>query len=231
MKLLLYDIDGTLLYTHGLGRRVVAGVLSDLLGRPVEAHGADFSGKTDPQIFRELLEREHGARGDVGDLAAAVREAIAIYEGRMDAALRQARVTALPGAAEALAATAAHEGALVGLLTGNLQPLAYGKLRAAGLDVAHVVEGLGGFGSDHEDRDCLGPVALARAEAHAGRPFSGADTIIIGDTPRDIACARAIGATAVAVTTGNFCAEALAGADYILPSLEPLDALLDLLGA
>ena len=230
MTLLLFDLDGTLLQTHGLGRRVVAGVLSAQLGRDVDPYGASFSGKTDPQIFRELLLREHEAGADVGEMEAAIRAAMAAYEARMAGQLASAAVTALPGAVEAVERLAAHDGLLLGLLTGNLQRLAYAKLARAGFHPDHFAPGLGAFGSDHEDRDCLGPIALERAAAHAGRAFAGSDTVVVGDTPRDLACARAIGATAVGVATGNYTRDHLAGADLVLDSLADVDVLLELLG-
>lgn len=223
MRLLLFDLDGTLLVTHGLGRRVVAGVLTDLLGRPVDPYGASFSGKTDPQIFRELLVRESATGADVDDLDSTVRKALARYSRAMAERLRTAEVTALPGARALVDRLAARDDVVLGLLTGNLQPLAYAKLRAAGFPDGLFAPGLGAFGDDDEDRDCLGPHALRRAGALAGRPFAGAEAVVIGDTPRDIACARAMGAAVVGVATGAYTRDDLAEADLVLDSLDAVE--------
>jgi phosphoglycolate phosphatase-like HAD superfamily hydrolase len=210
--------------TNGLGRRVVAEVLAEHFGRPVEAYGTDFAGKTDPQIFRELLTRE-GARDVDRDMAVT----LAAYQRRMAEALTIATITPLAGALELAATLAGRTDLLLGLLTGNLQALAYAKVGRAGFGEHTFRPGLGAFGSDHEDRDSLGAIALARAVAEAGRPLTGAETIIVGDTPRDIACARAIGAVAVAVASSNFSADALREADIVLESLAAPDELLGLL--
>ena len=231
VKLVLFDLDGTLLRTEGLGRRVVSGVLTEQLGRPVDPFGASFAGKTDPQIFRELLVRERDLGAALDDIDTAIQTAIAAYQTRMADAILDAVVTALPGAHAVVKRLADDEGVLLGLLTGNLERIAYAKLARAGFAPAHFVSGLGAFGSDREDRDHLGPIALERAAAHARRPFRGADTVVVGDTPRDLACARAIGAVAVGVASGHHTADDLAGADLVLGSLEEADALLDLLTA
>jgi phosphoglycolate phosphatase-like HAD superfamily hydrolase len=226
MRLVLFDVDGTLLITNGLGRRVVAEVLSAQLDRPVDSYGASFSGRTDPQIFRELLTRE-----GVEDIEHAMRRALTTYEARMAEAIAGATITALAGALPLIDQLARRDDVLLGLLTGNMQPLAYAKVHRAGFGADHFRPGLGAFGSDHEDRDQLGAIALERAGAAAGRVFTGENAIIVGDTPRDVACARVIGATAVAVATGNFSRAELAEADLVVDSLDAADALMDLLGS
>ena len=106
----------------------------------------------------------------------------------------------------------------MGLLTGNLEPLGYGKIARIGLGPAELP--FGAFGSDAADRNALPAIAAQRASAALGREVTGADLVIIGDTPRDIACARAAGATAVAVATGRHGADELAEADVVLETLE-----------
>ncbi len=223
-RLVLFDVDGTLLVTNGLGRKVVGEVLAAQLGRTVDSYGASFSGKTDPQIFRELLRRE-----GVADLEPAIEKALLDYRVRMSEAIAAATITALAGAVKLIDQLAQRDDVLLGLLTGNLQPLAYAKVHRAGFRAGRFALGLGAFGSDHEDRDCLGLIALERAGKAAGRTFTGADTIVVGDTPRDVACARAIGAAAVAVASGNFSRDELGEADVVVESLESPGELLGLL--
>ena len=224
MRLILFDVDGTLLITNGLGRRVVGEVLASQLGRTVDSYGASFSGKTDPQIFRELLGRE-----GVEDIEPAMRRALEAYEARMAAAIADATITALAGALPLVDRLAERDDVVLGLLTGNLQPLAYAKVERAGFRAGRFAPGLGAFGSDHEDRDCLGGIALQRAGAATGLTFHGHDAIVVGDTPRDVACARVVGATAVAVVSRHFSHADLSEADLVLDSLDAADALVDLL--
>lgn len=115
----------------------------------------------------------------------------------------------------------------MGLLTGNLEPLAYLKIERINLTATELP--FGAFGSDHADRNALPLVAAERASARYGRTVAPEELVIIGDTPRDIACARAVGATAVAVATGYFTTEELREADVVLDTLEAFS--LDLLPA
>jgi phosphoglycolate phosphatase-like HAD superfamily hydrolase len=123
---------------------------------------------------------------------------------------------------ERLAAGGAHR---LSLVTGNLEPIARLKLRAAGLG-RYFPRGQGGFGSDHEDRSELPAVARARA-GRDGRPWPREQTILIGDTPRDIACARADRVRCIAVTTGRYGRDELRGADAVADDAEQLAELLD----
>lgn len=199
-------------------------MLAAQLGRVVDSYGASFSGKTDPQIFRELLTRE-----GVADVEPAMALALATYEARMAEELATATITALAGAVDFVEQLAGRGDVLLGLLTGNLQPLAYAKVDRAGFRAGRFAPGLGAFGSDHEDRDRLGAIALERARAAAGRDFRPDEVLVVGDTPRDIAAARAIGATAVAVASGGFGRADLAEADLVMESLDRAEALLGLL--
>ena len=222
MKLLLFDIDGTLLHTNGLGRRSVEATLLALHARPISTAAVSFSGKTDPQIFREIL-REEVAEG--GHLDEAVGAALAAYQAEMHRRIGEAELVMLPGVRPLLDHLATTDVTL-GLLTGNLEPMAYLKLAALGLDGYFR---FGAFGSDHEDRNGLAEVAASRAEAHTGRRFAGRDIVVIGDTPRDIECGNAVGAFTVAVATGHFDRDALAAhaPDLLLDSLEETEPLLD----
>ena len=214
---LLFDIDGTLLQSHGVGRRSIEASLESEFGRAFDTSAVSFSGKTDRQIFRQILEaaRDHGL--DTGDPDDAAERLMAAYAERMHAALPDAHVEALPGAVELVQRLAA-DGADLGLLTGNLQPLAFAKVGRLGLGPAEFP--FGAFGSDSEDRNALPAVAIERAAAHLGREVDPADVVVIGDTPLDIACARAGGCRAVAVATGRYGADQLAEADVVLETLE-----------
>jgi phosphoglycolate phosphatase-like HAD superfamily hydrolase len=197
VKLILFDIDGTLLTASGAGRRALDQALRDVYGTagPIDAY--DFRGGTDPQIIRDLL--RHAGMGDE-TIAAGEAAAYRRYEALLEAEIGDGRgVSLYPGVRELVATLAARDDVLVGLLTGNIEAGARIKLRPTGL-WPHFR--LGAYGSDDADRTRLPRVAAHRAEQLVGRVFRGPDTVIIGDTPRDIGCARAFGATAIAVATG-----------------------------
>lgn len=223
MKLLLFDIDGTLMHTHGVGRRSVETVLSELVGREVSTEGISFSGKTDPQILREVLVAVEAEADLTGDR---FPEAVEGYQRVMRETFDPEGVTVLPGAVEIVERLAERDDVQLALLTGNLQAMAYLKMRAIGLD-AHFP--FGAFGCDSENRNELPAVAVERAEAHAGRTFQPEEIVVIGDTPRDVDCARAYGTKVVAVATGRFSREELAehGPDLLLDDLSDLDACID----
>lgn len=224
MKLLLFDIDGTLVRTNGSGRSAVENALSELVGRPVSTSGVGFSGKTDPQIMREVL----GANDvDVSDEL--VQDAIDVYTQAASDALRASDVTMLPGVAELLDVLHAHEEAHLGLVTGNVERMAYRKLEAVELDRFFR---FGAFGSDHSDRNRLPPLAIDRAHTHTGIRFAAEHVVVIGDTGRDVECSRRSGARAVAVCTGHYDRADLAThhPDALLDDLRDTDAALQALG-
>jgi phosphoglycolate phosphatase len=197
VKLVLFDVDGTLLTANGAGRRALDRALRDVYGTagPIDAY--DFRGGTDPQIIRDLL-RQAGLGDEVivADEMAVYRR----YEALLEAEIGDGRgVTLYPGIRDLVETLAARDDVVVGLLTGNIEAGARIKLRPTGL-WPHFR--LGAYGSDDADRTRLPLVAANRAERLMGRAFRGPDTVIIGDTPRDIGCARAFGARAIAVATG-----------------------------
>ncbi|ARA91716.1 MAG: HAD family hydrolase [Bacteroidetes bacterium] len=214
MKLLLFDIDGTMLTTQGVGRQAVERALSTLTGEPVSAQGIPFSGKTDPQILREVL-LAHGLTDVPAPL---LQEAVALYVEAMHELLVPERVRLLDGVRPLLEHLQTRPDVHLALLTGNVEPMAYLKLRAVGLD-HHFA--FGAFGSDHADRAELPPIAIRRARAHTGHTFHGPDVVIIGDTEHDICCGRGVGAFSVAVCTGHFSRDHLAtfGPDVLLDDL------------
>ena len=224
MKLLLFDIDGTLVRTNGSGRRAVENALSELVGRPVSTGGVGFSGKTDPQIMREVL----GAN-DVTVSDELVQEAIDVYTQAASDAMHASDVTMLPGVADLLNVLHAHDDAHLGIVTGNVEHMAYRKLEAVEIDRFF---GFGAFGSDHPDRNRLPPLAIDRAHAHTGIRFAAEHVVVIGDTGRDVECSRESGARAVAVCTGHYGRDDLAAhePDALLDDLRDTDAALHALG-
>ena len=217
-QLVLWDIDGTLLNADGVGRDLYDVVFVQLFGRSIDAF-APMAGRTDRAIILETLtmagvdEPRRYVDPFIAGLTAqapSVREMVAV------------RGRALPGASEVLRGLQgrAHQS----VLTGNIRPVAEVKLAAVGLR-----DGLdlciGAYGDDHEDRAELVHVARRRAAAAHERSgvagFRGPGTVVVGDTPLDIAAALAAGARAVGVATGPFSVAELraAGADVVLPDL------------
>jgi phosphoglycolate phosphatase-like HAD superfamily hydrolase len=218
--LLLFDIDGTLLLKATAAHvAAVHEALRDVYG-VAEPRGAkvEAAGRTDMEIARDisLLSGVTAERFDDGrdDFRAAC---VAAYARLCPDDLSE---YVAPGVPDVLGALATRDGVRLGLLTGNLEPVARLKLARAGL--GHYFEpGVGGFGSDHDDRTELPAIARARAGG-----YPRADTVIIGDTPRDIACARADGLRCIAVATGPFTTSELVDADVVLDSAHDLlDAL------
>jgi phosphoglycolate phosphatase-like HAD superfamily hydrolase len=200
VTIILFDIDGTLLTTGGGARRAFARALSEAAGRPISPDGYSFSGRTDPQIARDILAR-HGVAGP--DLEAAIPEAIRLYLEYFRDLLRagEARVEMLPGVRDLLERLGRRPEVRVGLLTGNVEAGARLKLRPLGL-VAHFDFALSCFGSDDPDRYRLPALALERARRVLGREVPGHRLVLVGDSEHDVLCGRSIGARAVAVCTG-----------------------------
>jgi phosphoglycolate phosphatase-like HAD superfamily hydrolase len=221
MNLILFDIDGTLMHTHGVGRRSVAYALQTVLGYEVDTSPVSFSGKTDPQIFSEILEHE-----GTSDRDALLPVLLRVYESEMHRAMPMADVTVLPGARQLVERCHADPRAEVALLTGNIEPMAFLKVEAAGL--GRFFE-WGAFASDCAARNDLPTFALDQHERRSGERLEGARVCIIGDTPYDTRCAQTIGAYTVTVTTGNYTADQLAedAPDHILDSLRDAWPLLD----
>ena len=226
MRLLLFDIDGTLTW-GGPAKGAFQLALETVFGTagPIDDH--DFSGKTDPQIVRELMIRAGLSSEEVDAGFEPFRlQYLAEFERRIGGS----PVKVLPGVLDLIPLLAELQGVALGLVTGNFERGAHLKLGSAGLSHFFPV---GGFGSDHEVRNELPPVALQRAKAHWGRPFGGDDAVIIGDTPRDIACGKAVGALTVAVATGRFSEGELSasGADVVLSDLSETDRVVQCLTA
>ena len=213
--LVLWDVDYTLLTAGGLGNSLYEAVFKDLFGRDLTAI-APKAGRTDRAILLETL-----ALAGVDSPAAHVDDFMVLL-GRRAAAMdgsARAYVRALPGASAAIVALAAA-GVRQSVLTGNVRPLAAAKLAAAGLG-EHLDLDVGAYGDVHEVRAELVPVARRAARVAYGTDFGGRSTVLIGDTPLDVAAALDTGARAVGVATGSFASAdlAAAGAHAVLPDL------------
>ena len=224
--MLLWDIDGTLLRTPGVGVRAFAKALETVSGRPMARVEYDFGGKTDPLIARDLLAAV--AIDDEAYIPLLLAEVERSYDEFAD--LLRATIVTLPGAAELLARCAALA-VVQSVVTGNIQFVARRKLEAGGLH-RHLDLDSGGYGSDHHDRTELVHIALARLAARDGDEVIDRERVwIIGDTPRDAECARGAGVRCVLVATGTYSLDALSGlgAQHVLADLSDVDRVLDIL--
>jgi phosphoglycolate phosphatase len=212
--ILLFDIDGTLLSAGGAGRRAVVRIFGDRFARPEVFDDVRFHGMTDRAIIRAGLERLHlPADEDAIDaLCAAYLVALAIEIPRSEG------FRVLPGVAALLEGLAGRAQLAVGLGTGNLREGARIKLEHAGL--FHYFA-FGGFGCDAEDRAALLGVGVQRGARHLNVAADACRVVVIGDTPKDVAAARAIGAASLAVATSGFTTAELmaAGATWAFADL------------
>jgi len=222
--LVLFDVDGTLIDSAGAGREAIEGALHDVYGTAGPIDELPFDGLTDPSIARTLLRA-----GGIADarIEAGLDALWATYLARLADSLgaRAGRVRALDGVSALLDALAGA-GAVVGLVTGNIEPGAARKLDACGLGGRF---SFGAFGSDAEDRDALPAIALERATASTGCPFAPDRVWIVGDTPRDVRCARAGGVRALAVASGRYSVAQLAACapDHVTSSLADTEWVLE----
>ncbi len=219
-RLLLFDVDGTLLSAGPASRAAFAGALIEVFGTSGDLSNYAFEGKLDPVIVGELM-REAGIGEEV--VAERLPWALSLYLDRLEDALALDRPRLKPGVAELLARVADSPAAVTALLTGNVERGARIKLSAAGL--WHRFR-FGVFGDEAPVREQLGPLALARAKERTGIAFQGCDSVVVGDSTNDVACGKAIGARVVAVATGKTPYERLrdAGADVVLADFSDLDA-------
>ncbi len=225
-RLLLFDIDGTLLKTNGIGSAAMLSALGALYQRPIARGGVEFAGRTDHQIIYDLLAANHLP---LDDYPGVVPEVFRIFPGHLRQAAEGHQPHLLPGVAELLAELARQPGIGLGLVTGNNYHGAKTKLELVGLDFN--LFPFGAFGSDAADRNALPPIALERAARYYGRMFAPAEALVIGDTPADIACARASGIPVLAVATGWSSLDELASytPDHLLSNLADLQAALKIL--
>ncbi|MBX7117770.1 MAG: haloacid dehalogenase-like hydrolase [Gemmatimonadaceae bacterium] len=199
-RVVLFDIDGTLLVSHGAGRAAMEAALLAHFG-DAGPPSYRYDGKTDRLIVRETMRL---AGFDDATIDARMDAVLDAYLAHLTGAIsaRAGLAYALPGVHALLDAVEAADDLVLGLLTGNVVPGARAKLAA--VDIAFDRFAVGAFGSDHEHRPELPPIAQRRASALLGREVPGDRIVIIGDTPADVQCGRGIGARAIAVATGGF---------------------------
>ncbi len=212
MKLILFDIDGTILDVAGVGRHSMLSAVQAVFDRPIVSDGYSMSGKTDTQIVLELCERSGAER----ELALPMLSRVfAQYLQSLTAVLESVEPAVYPGIRPLLQQLACRDDVVLGLLTGNVEPVAWLKLRRVSLD-HHFC--LGAFGEQAAERCLLPEIAVDKAHRLTGRHFTGKEVVIVGDTPNDILCGQHLGVKSVAVATGRFTAAQLAPyrADHLL---------------
>ncbi len=197
MKLVLFDIDGTLLVSRGIGREAKRRAMLECFGTEGALDSHIFGGKTDWGILADLLAP---LGWTVADIGARMAEYETVMARHMEAIRSDYRADPLPGALELAQALRNRGDVVIGLVTGNTSKTAAIKLELASYDPGWFA--VGAFGSESADRDDLTRLALERAQALAGQEIRAEDVVVIGDTPADVQAARAIDAVAVAVRTG-----------------------------
>jgi phosphoglycolate phosphatase len=230
-RLILWDVDGTLVRVGPASLTAFDAAVRAVVGRNPGPHGVQFSGKTDPQIALEILaamalsdsEATHHLPGVLRALEETLRDTVGAMRrgGQM-----------VPGVREVLSRLAADPSVLQTVVSGNIESNARLKLQVFGLDRWFDFE-TGAYGSDHHDRDELVPIVLDKLERTRGYRPDPADIWVVGDTPRDLACARAGGTRCLLVATGWTPLEELrdAGADAVFPNLSDTDAVVRVLTA
>lgn len=224
MHVCLFDIDGTLLSTGGAGQAAMEAALQEEFGiADVAAHGIPTAGRTDRAIIADLLTFFSIPLTDEN-----VARFLKAYLTHLPDHLKNRPGSVLPGIPELLDALSGREDLLLGLLTGNFREGARLKLEHYRLQ-QHF--GFGGFGDRHLERDDVAREALGELRKRCDGQLVMERVWVIGDTPADVRCARAIGAQVFAVATGSYTAEELeaAGPDYLLPDFRDTAPLLDVL--
>ncbi len=218
-KLILFDIDGTLIHTGGAGVSSLNRAFDELFGIKEAFEDISMAGKTDPQIIKEGL-KSHGFPHLDGNVRALINGYLRFLRKEINNPRRHIK----PGVKELLNVLR-EQGMSLGLLTGNLEDGSKIKLGAFGLNEYFLD---GAFGSDHEDRDRLLPVALEKFSGK-GFDFSPKECVIVGDTPRDVRCAKVHGAHCIAVATGPYSKEDLLStdADIVFDTLSDTESCME----
>jgi phosphoglycolate phosphatase len=223
-RLLLFDIDGTLVHSAGAGVHALKLTLAERFGIKDDLHDIEIAGMTDSGIVISIL-KKHKIPVTNENVTAFLDS----YVHFLSLELPRRKGNLLPGVFELLEKLRARPHLVLALLTGNVSRGAQLKLEHYG--VWHFFE-FGAFADDHHDRNQLGPFARSRAKEKHGREFSPAEIDVIGDTPRDIACGKAFGARTIAVATGTWSRDELAkhDPDVLIDDFSDVDALIDTLG-
>jgi phosphoglycolate phosphatase len=223
-KLVLFDIDGTLLHSGGAGEAALRLALRDRFGRDDDLARVEIAGRTDAGIARQIFAL-HGIEPTPENLAR-------FFDGylhHLEKLLPQTAGHLLPGILDLLEKLRARPCVALALLTGNLS-------RGAELKLTHYgvwqFFDFGAYADDHHDRNQLGQFARARATERHGAEFAPADILVLGDTPHDIECGRAFGAVTVGIATGRYSREELAEhrPDFLFDDLSDADAVIRTLG-
>lgn len=222
MKLVLFDIDGTLISDRGASRGAFAAALAEIYGYDGDLGRYDFSGRTDPQIAHMVL-RDAGI--SAADIDTRIDALWQLYLGGLERSATPERVLTLPGIRELVAALHEHDDVVLALLTGNIEPGARLKLGGAQLNDYFP---FGAFGSDSADRTQLPPIAMQRAADLLDVAISGADVVIIGDSIYDVRCGAPYEATTIAVASGKTPADILKAENprHFFESAEDFDGMM-----
>jgi len=223
-RLLLFDIDGTLIHSAGAGLQALRVGLKERFGIEDDLSNIEIAGMTDSGIVMSILNK-HKIPGTNENVTAFLDS----YVHFLSFELPRRKGKLLPGVLQLLKKLKTRKHLVLALLTGNLSRGARLKLEHYG--VWHFFE-FGAFADDHHDRNQLGSFARARAKEKHGREFSADEIDVIGDTPRDIECGKAIGARTIAVATGTWTREQLArhDPDFLIDDLSDTNRLIDTLG-
>lgn len=222
VRLALFDIDGTLIRTHGAGVKAFARAFAVEFGLGNGTETMRFAGRTDTSLVREFL-RQHGRDASPADM----QRFFDCYVFLLDHYLRQSTGGIIPGVLSFIDTLQRQQPPpVLGLLTGNIRLGAEIKLRHFGLWEPFVT---GAFADDHEDRNEIARLALARGRTLLGDSLQPSEVLVVGDTPHDIRCGQAIGAKTLAVATGGATLEELQRhhPDWAVPTLEnfPVETL------
>jgi phosphoglycolate phosphatase len=223
-RLLLFDIDGTLIHSGGAGVHALKSAFTERFGIYDDLHDIEIAGMTDSGIVVSIL-KKHGIAATNENVSAFLDS----YVHFLSLELPRRVGKLLPGVLELLEKLKSRPHLVLALLTGNVSRGAQLKLEHYG--VWHFFE-FGAFADDHHDRNRLGTVARARAMEKHGRQFSASEIDVIGDTPRDIACGKAFGARTIAVATGTWNHDQLAKyqPDFLIDDLSDVQGIIDTLG-
>jgi phosphoglycolate phosphatase len=223
-RLLLWDIDGTLITTGAAGQQAIVRATAEQFGGNGDLDGVEIAGRTDTGIAQQILRKYDAAITDEN-----VDSFLDLYVRLLAEELPRRQGRVLPGVLELLQRTAQQSDTTLGLLTGNLE-------RGAKLKLEHYrlwpFFAFGAFSDDHHDRNELGTFAVSRALEGTGIRFAGSQVDVIGDTGHDIACGKAIGARTIAVATGSWSREQLAEhqPDFLFDDLSNVDEVMQTLG-
>jgi phosphoglycolate phosphatase len=223
-RLLLFDIDGTLINSGGAGIHALILAFKERFGIDDDLHDIEIAGMTDSGIILSILNKHK-----IPAINENVSGFLDSYVHFLSLELPRRKGTLLPGVLELLERLKLRTHVVLALLTGNVSRGARLKLDHYG--VWHFFE-FGAFADDHRDRNELGRFARARAKEKHGREFAASEIDVIGDTPRDIACGKALGARTIAVATGRWTRDDLAKhqPDFLIDDLSNVETIMDTLG-